>query len=58
VRYPAENLVVFDPNWCPKELGEPVVVTLDENAMRLRESFFWNQGEALTIPDLPINGSV
>jgi hypothetical protein len=46
VRYPAENLVVFDPNWCPKELGDPVEVKLDENAMRLRDSFFWNQGEA------------
>ncbi len=58
VRYPGENLVVFDPNWCPKKLGEPVSVTLVESAMNLREGFFWNQGEAFTIPDLPIIGSV
>lgn len=58
VRYPGENLVVFDPNWCPKELGESVSVALDKNAMRLREDFFWNQGEAFTIPDSPIIGPV
>ena len=56
VRYPGENLVVFDASWRPKELGEPVSVTLDESAMRLREGFFWNQGEAFTVPDLPIIG--
>lgn len=54
VRYPGENLVVFDPNWSPKELGEPVSVKLDENDMRLRENFFWNQGEAIRISELPI----
>lgn len=60
VRYPGENLVVFDPAWSPKPVGEPVEVALDEDALRLREGFFWNQGEALTIPDfsdLPIIGS-
>jgi hypothetical protein len=60
VRYPGENLVVFDPAWTPKSLGEPREVALDADALRLREGYFWNQGEALTIPDfsdLPIIGS-
>jgi hypothetical protein len=60
VRYPGENLVVFDPNWSPKALGEPKAVALDADALRLREGYFWNQGEALTIPDfsdIPIIGS-
>jgi hypothetical protein len=35
-------------------VGEPILVALDENALRLREGFFWNQGEAFTIPDSPI----
>ena len=48
------NLVVFDRNWCPKALGQPVSVKLDESAMRLRENFFWNKGESLSLilPDL------
>lgn len=54
VRYPGENLIVFDPSWCPKNLGDPVSVTLDENAIRLRNDFFWNRGEAFTTSDLPI----
>jgi hypothetical protein len=53
VRYPGENLVVFDSAWSPKPLGEPIEVTLDKDALRLREGYFWNQGEALTIPDFP-----
>lgn len=60
VRYPGENLVVFDPAWNPKPLGEPKQVRLDSDALHLREGHFWNQGEALTIPDfsdLPIIGS-
>jgi hypothetical protein len=58
VRYPGENLVMFDPNWNPKELGEPISVKLDESAIRLRENFFLNQGEAFIIPDLPTIGPV
>lgn len=54
VRYPGENLVVFDPNWSPKPLGEPIEVALDENALRLRENFFSNQDETLTVPGFPI----
>lgn len=53
VRYPGENLVVFDPNWCPKPLGEPVSVTLDENAKCLRESLVCYRGDVVTIPDVP-----
>jgi hypothetical protein len=53
VCYAGENLVVFDPNWSPNPVGEPVELTLDDDALRLREGLFWNQGEAFTIPDLP-----
>ncbi|MDB6065395.1 MAG: hypothetical protein JWR26_1603 [Pedosphaera sp.] len=52
VRYPGENLVVFDSNWSPKPIGDPVSVTLDEDAMRLRKNYFLNQGEGLAIPDV------
>jgi hypothetical protein len=51
VRFPGENLIVFDPTWCPKELGEPVPLTLDEDVMRLRKNFYINQGEAFISPD-------
>ena len=50
VRYPGENLVVFDPAWNPKPLGEPLEVVLDKDALGLREGYFWNQGEALIFP--------
>lgn len=53
VRFPGENLVVFDPTWRPTPLGEPISVTLDQSTMRLRDGYFLNQGEAFTIPDLP-----
>ncbi len=51
---------MFDPALTPKPLGEPIAVALDADALRLREGYFWNQGEALTIPDfsdIPIIGS-
>jgi|ERR1043165_1003683 hypothetical protein len=56
VRYPGENLVVFDPSWCPKPVGEALLVKLDADAMRLRENFFWNQGEPIIVPDNAIIG--
>jgi hypothetical protein len=52
VRYPGENLVVFNPSWSPKFVGDPVLVTLDEDSMRLRKNYFFNQGEGLTIPEI------
>jgi hypothetical protein len=53
VRYPGENLIMFDPAWSPKPLGEPREVALDADALRLREDYFLNQGEAFIIPDFP-----
>ena len=50
VRFPGDNLIIFDPNWSPAMLGEPVSVTLDESAMRLRANFFINQGEVFITP--------
>jgi len=52
VRYPGDNLIVFDSYWSPKLVGDPVSVTLDEDALRLRQNYFFNQGEGLTIPDV------
>jgi len=52
VRYPGENLVVFDSSWSPKPVGDPVLVKLDDDSMRLRKNYFFNQGEGLTIPDV------
>lgn len=50
VRFPGENLIVFNPKWSPKMLGEPVSVTLDQSSMRLRDNFFINQGEVFITP--------
>lgn len=58
VRYPGENLIAFDPAWSPKTLGEPQSVSLDSDALRLRENYFFNEGQALIIPDLPPIGPI
>ena len=51
VRYPGENLVVFDPTWSPRAVGESFEVILDEDALRMREGYFWHEGEALILSD-------
>jgi len=52
VRYPGENLVVFDSSWSPITVGDPVLVALDEDSMRLRKNYFLNQGEVLILHGL------
>jgi hypothetical protein len=53
VRFPGDNLIVFDTNWTPKSVGTPRMVTLDAAALRLLDNYFLNQGEGLVLPDLP-----
>ena len=57
VRYPGENLVVFDSSWNPKTVGDPLLVTMDEASMSLRKNYFINQGEVLILRDLPDLGT-
>lgn len=43
VRFPGQNLIVFDPKWIPTTVGEPVLVALDESALATRENYFFFQ---------------
>ena len=57
VRFPGENLVIFDATWCPKAVGEPILVSLDENSLRTREGYIWNHGEGFSVADIPVIGA-
>jgi hypothetical protein len=50
VRHHAENLIVFDAGWNPAPVGDPFELELDQSAIELRDSFFWNHGEASYLP--------
>jgi hypothetical protein len=52
-RYPGENLIVFDSNWAPKTICEPIHVTLDADGMKTVQNYIWNQGEGFVLPDFP-----
>jgi hypothetical protein len=61
VRYPGDNLVVFDAGWKPTPIGEPYEVVLDEKAQYTRKYFGFNRGKTYEpdwFAELPITGPI